>query len=609
MPRQAPLLLLTLTCSALPQLSQAVPEDQARLERALIALGRSEGQRDLQCAAERKAWDAIEQAKGGSVSKEQVRALRELSQSCRELTLAHQAAAATLASARSRQAAPSLSLDRHAKAATREAATLQVDLARQALAVSTLVVPKPEVRVGDPPDDCPNVELKDSDRTPGPEELLAVINKAKEAQGEVNKLQPELKGAWPSIDDTRKRAMALDLGTLRGAAVMKQAANLDDLYHNAAKAMRCAQWRVNALEDIAFYFRGCSSPSACTDLGQQHAKALELLHDERGYPAALKTVEKALKTFASTALEVTAAEARLNEAQRKAFFALEEGLSRHPSVRSLLESDGIGLETTKGQTAVTLRRGWDIPSDLVGKQRFAFSLSTPLSKNGDTSLFDNVNGLADSRALGLAYGMARANPLGDALYRGMFTGVFEQRSPSYLKVQGADVQLGKQTLRPYTVGIELELLLFKGGASHVVQLLRQRSYEEGPLSKGQSVVRCPGGVMPTDTPMNCLSGPLGAPREVKGWTASWAYHTKLGVPIAPRLSYQTATKTSGLDLPIYLFGSGKKDEGPNAGLRLTWLRKAGEAGADAKTDFQFGLFIGAPFSLFSGKPLTPPPQP
>jgi hypothetical protein len=129
-----------------------------------------------------------------------------------------------------------------------------------------------------------------------------------------------------------------------------------------------------------------------------------------------------------------------------------------------------------------------------------------------------------------------------------------------------------------------ELALLSIGARYERTVKPQKTGTVCPASSGTA-------------PVTCTSGSIGSPKreenEVVYSEAKWSpFAGKLGVAIAPRLSYEIEDSDFGFDLPIYLIQSKKKDDGDRdfvGGVRLGW---SGE-----ENEFTAGVFVGKSFEL------------
>jgi hypothetical protein len=92
----------------------------------------------------------------------------------------------------------------------------------------------------------------------------------------------------------------------------------------------------------------------------------------------------------------------------------------------------------------------------------------------------------------------------------------------------------------------------------------------------------------------CIKGPDGAPLRQRSGVFSLEARKLVKVSkgtqiaIAPQLTYKTAEKNVGVEVPIYLVPD--KDGKLSGGIKAVYNSKGDE--------FAVGLFVGVPFSIF-----------
>jgi len=120
-----------------------------------------------------------------------------------------------------------------------------------------------------------------------------------------------------------------------------------------------------------------------------------------------------------------------------------------------------------------------------------------------------------------------------------------------------------------------------GGASTLYGL----SLDVGQAYKDQdSKILCPAGA----GVVTCINGPIGAPKlnHTQAVTLE-VRHQFRHVAIAPQISYDTKTKETKIDVPIYMITDG--NNGLTGGVRFGWSSK--------DKDTVFGLFVTKAFTL------------
>lgn len=425
--------------------------------------------------------------------------------------------------------------------------------------------------------------------------ISALIDEAQKVQGTVDKLRAERPSLFDTMDRARDSALGVNTGHPHGKAAVEKARGMPDVVEEINKDIRIAQKEADKAVNLTLDLRHCTNASGCGDRETQYQTAKAAVEAVK---ATARKTNEAIKQLRRDEREITATEAGLDAAQRAAYVRFDEGLASLPSARSLLGDDSYGLYASKEEALVALQYGMDIRKGLLGRNRLSMHLTAPLGAGSKrASLFNNVSGVNDEGSFGIGYGMARANPVGDGLYRAMLGATMSRKKHGYLFSNGAQVSEVEQSRRHWRVGVEVDLTMFSEGrakTAHRFTLQHERKYKDADAG-----ILCPGGS--SSAPVGCFSGPLSAPQLIEGSSLSYAYHFSLGTAsFAPKLSYESATKISSLDIPIYLIGT-KDRKALNAGIQLGWARKPGQGSAPAQSDFNFGLFVGAPFDLLSGR--------
>lgn len=429
------------------------------------------------------------------------------------------------------------------------------------------------------------------------EKVGELIVGAQKVQTDMDKLRAKRDGLYETMDKARDLAMGVNTGSLHGPEAIEDAAAMPDKVRDIRRQIRETQKDADKVVSQALLLRQCgpSGGSNCEDRGKMYLAGKDALDK---VTKSAEDIGKKVDELKRDAREIAAAEAGLDTQERAAYVKFDEGVETLPNARSLLGDNAIGLVASKEDAQVALQVGYDIKKGLLGRNRVSFHMTAPLGAGAKRAdVFNNVDGLSSQGSIGFGYGMARANPLGDGLYRAMFGATLSRKTHQYLVDNAGQVEQGEQKVKPWRVGVEVEYALFGAkGTAHRVAVFHERKWQDGKAG-----VHCPGGAASTAM-VSCLSGFLGAPKQVEGTTASYAYHFRFhnGMAMAPRLSYDSATKASGLDVPIYLIVSKEKKTELNAGIQVGWTRKPGKDGEPAQNDFGFGLFVGAPFGLLSG---------
>lgn len=101
----------------------------------------------------------------------------------------------------------------------------------------------------------------------------------------------------------------------------------------------------------------------------------------------------------------------------------------------------------------------------------------------------------------------------------------------------------------------------------------------------------------------CIIGPAGEPRRTDSPLLTVEYRQSLanftqgvfnGAAIAPQFTYDFEDDQFGIDIPIYLVGDA--DGGLTGGLRFGYISE--DEAANEDDELIFGIFVGAPFSIF-----------
>lgn len=431
--------------------------------------------------------------------------------------------------------------------------------------------------------------------------ISELIEGARKVQTQLDELRGMRAGLYDTMDKARDIAMGVNVGSPHGLEALEAAKAMPGTVTLITNGIRDAQAHADAVVNMGLELR------RCTAAGAAQCKDREILYNEgRAALAEVKAkvaeVKDNVKGLRVAARNIAATEAGLNDQDRAAYRTFEEGLQSLPGARSLLGGDFVGLTASKEDALVALQFGRDIQEGLLGRNRVSFHMTAPLATGSKrATLFDNVNGLSEEGSFGFGYGMARSNPLGTGLYRAMLGATISRKNYKYLVADGNTVTEAKESLKPWRVGVEVEYALLSGqhsNTAHRVAVFHERKFKDGDPG-----ILCPSATAPAV--VGCQSGNIGAPKRIEGTTVSYAYHYRFGKKaIAPRLSYDTATKTSALDVPFYVLASRDKSTELNAGILFGWARKPGKDGAPSQSDFNFGVFVGAPFGLLSGGGLS-----
>jgi hypothetical protein len=431
-------------------------------------------------------------------------------------------------------------------------------------------------------------------------QVSELLEGARAVQTKMDKLRETRKTLYDTMDKARDVAMGVNVGSPHGPEAIETAQTMPETVEHIYDQIEKAQKDANKAVQQALELRRCSSAGAlkCESRENIYATGKDALDKVTKAEA---DVKKEVAELRKGALDINATEAGLAEDQRKAYRKFEEGLQGLPGARSLLGGDFVGLVASKEDSLVALQVGYDIKQGLLGRNRVSFHMTAPLgagSKRG--SLFDNLNGQSDEGSFGVGYGMARANPLGTGLYRAMFGATVSRKNYDYLTTSDTTVTEIKQKLKPWRLGVEVEYALLGAAGQQPNTAHRLALYHERKFKEGDAGIFCPGSA--STTAVTCHSGAIGAPKKIQGTTVSYAYHYRFddGKAMAPRLTYDSATKTSGLDVPFYLITSKDKSTELNAGIVVGWARKPAKDSTPAQSEFNFGLFVGAPFGLLGG---------
>ena len=119
-------------------------------------------------------------------------------------------------------------------------------------------------------------------------------------------------------------------------------------------------------------------------------------------------------------------------------------------------------------------------------------------------------------------------------------------------------------------------------------------YEEFYRSQTKQTICVP--ISQVTGAQSCREGSFGAPKKIESNIAFVEYKYYFGrsdrFAMAPRISRDFENNVTGIDVPIYLYQTGKP-LGLQGGVRFGWISDTGED----KDDTIVGLFISKPFSI------------
>jgi hypothetical protein len=253
----------------------------------------------------------------------------------------------------------------------------------------------------------------------------------------------------------------------------------------------------------------------------------------------------------------------------------------------------VQASASQGSSNVTVKLSPKNPTPDMGLGNNEFALNVPTAKTSDTSTPATLDGLANSATL--SWTISQSGLLDD-----------NKRPPADkefyaygLKLQGGPqpytyydkTSLAKSSGHNPTSALSIYAGLTWLNTNNVMTLLKysyQNTYKDQTIG-----TMCPGG----GGTATCVNGPIGAPSHAlpRVITLETRIQSISGISTIVALSHDEQSNVTGIDIPIYLWGSNDltKPQAFNAGVDLGWTN-------DPKSAHQgmISIFIGKPFSFY-----------
>jgi hypothetical protein len=437
-------------------------------------------------------------------------------------------------------------------------------------------------------------------------ELAAYLQHAKKAQEEVETARAKLAGVYDTVDKATSQALGLtdpgDAGRMTEAKLMQSTAEA------SRRAVSQAQAAANALVDTALQLQACllaeaAQPgSPCTTQVPRlydSAKQQQAIHE-----SSLKTAKAHLESLADMALRIDVDSRWPDKAARLKAYEFGKVLRDYPDATAPFAKDSFQILAGR-KSAASIQFGLEsvLPN---GWRRVTMKASSPLGDGAYTELFGSADGLDNGRRLALAWDAEG--------FRGRFLG-----SEKVLWAGGLELGWGYQDLAYYGDGVSAfadgkqskrvlpwelagSLAVHETGnaRAHLLSFKRQRTYESA-----RARIRCPTGVADGSLDyVDCITGPVGEPTGRRAWVLGYELRYKgSDFALSPSLAYNTRTEVASVGLPLYLVKSADDPKRPlNAGVRLDWSSRGDPSiTGRERSAWTWGVFVGAPFSLLSGR--------
>ncbi|MFG6414489.1 hypothetical protein ACG02S_11345 [Roseateles sp. DC23W] len=154
-----------------------------------------------------------------------------------------------------------------------------------------------------------------------------------------------------------------------------------------------------------------------------------------------------------------------------------------------------------------------------------------------------------------------------------------------------DEQLARNT--PKSLGVQLAVAGLEKQRFHVLRANYAEAYKEAPVE-----TICPAAPLAGQTWLSCVDASFAAPERQRGWVFGYEYRVSWKhAAVSMGFQYDRRIKRKIYSLPIYLLrDSDNKDKPFTGGLSLDYKTRST---LHPKRSFEVGVFVGAPFSLFS----------
>lgn len=152
-------------------------------------------------------------------------------------------------------------------------------------------------------------------------------------------------------------------------------------------------------------------------------------------------------------------------------------------------------------------------------------------------------------------------------------------------------QLARNT--PKALGVQLAVAGLDAKRFHVLRANYAEAYKEAPVE-----TICPAAPLAGQSWLTCVEASFAAPERQRGWVFGYEYRVSWKrAAVSLGFQYDRRINRKIYSLPIYLLrDSDNKDKPFTGGLSLDYKTRST---LHPKRSFEVGVFVGAPFSLFS----------
>lgn len=439
------------------------------------------------------------------------------------------------------------------------------------------------------------------------------IKQAKEAQATVAALKANAEQAFKRSDAAVVNALEY-AQTVSSAALKQEEGNAkardalkaaSDAHANALKAYETvpgAQRLANGIVESALAVVSCDLGGDCSKLPAQQRQLLaaDLLNLKEKKQRSVQALKQAKQASFRVDPEVLALDGDKKEWALQAL----DFIDRNPDARALFGAEAARLSANGSGAKATIRLDLDKRSGGLLKDT-ALVLSTPLAKDGPTSVVSSPDGfpsdtwLSFSRAVmrpsftqasPTAAGSTEAPTVGRWLQLGWSVGVGYKS----FDVASEDLTSTKMTTHkraPWTLGGHV-VLVANETASHQLSANFGHDFKAGKIQQ-----RCPTLPAPDQTYLLCKSGVFSGPSEEEVRRLGYNYRregTLLGM--SPTLTYDFEARQSSFEFPLYFIRDASAKGTPlTAGISFAFQSKTKDA--DSKASRVWSLFVTAPLSL------------
>ena len=506
--------------------------------------------------------------------------------------------------------------------AKREAATQQLAQARRTLVQVTADYTSCGSAAGSP---CQALRLAQARpaATPAsvptnpakPDAILALLEQAKGALASAKKIGAQSAAAFAEGDstvtslltqlhDARKSALNPSITPSEREAAGKKVAELAQLLREAESAFEQsfeayrargnAQQLANRLVAEALLMADCPLAQPCTNADDGRLQRAQQAADALKQRA--EASEKALKATQAAAVHVgVGIEYPLEKREQAALF--KALLKSVPDARSLVGGDAFRLSASSSGPQATIRLDLDRNVNDVLRDT-ALIISTPAAKEGRTTFYASADGLSNATFLQLARTLQRGVPGKDATLDLLYQfGVNARLGQTRHEWQEADT-LGNTlsaTRTPWSLGVHAALAGLKSRNLHLFRVDLNNAYKDQ-----KTRVVCPAAPPVGRVNVDCVQATFGAPKRAteRLWSYEYRYQSKHGFALAPSIQYNDVTGVKEINVPLYLLHAPDAKRAFTGGIN--WNRTSRSHDPESKSRSQFGVFVGAPFTLLEG---------